>query len=47
MYTLHVLALWLEREICFRTLLCALKYRPIAVAGRGGYHHVDPIDPNE
>lgn len=47
MYVLNVLSLWYARKIDFRTVVHALKNRPIAVAGRGGSYHVDPIDPNE
>lgn len=47
MYVLNVLSLWCARKIDFRTVVYAMKHRPIAVAGRGGSHHVDPVDPNE
>ena len=47
MYVLNVLSLWCARKIDFHTVVHALKNRPIAVAGRGGSYHVDPIDPNE
>lgn len=46
-YVLNVLSLWYARKIDFRTVVHALKNRPIAVAGRGGSYHVDPIDFNE
>lgn len=47
MYALNVLKLWCAGKIDFRTVVHALRNRPIAVAGRGGSYHVDPIDPNE
>lgn len=47
MYVLNLLTLWCASKIDFHTVVHALKNRPIAVAGRGGSYHVDPIDPNE
>ncbi len=47
MYVFNVLSLWCTRKINMRTVVHALRYRPIAVAGRGGSYHLDPIDPNE
>ena len=47
MYVLNVLSLWCARKIDFRTVVHALKKRPMAVAGRGGSYHIDPIDLNE
>ena len=47
MYIFNVVPLWCARKIDFRTVVHALKKRPMAVAGKGGSYHVDPIDPNE
>lgn len=47
MYIINVLQLWYTRRIDFRTAVYAMRERPIAVAGREGSYHVDPIDPNE
>lgn len=47
LYVLNVLSLWCARKIDLRTVVHALKKRPMAVAGRGGSYHVDPIDLNE
>lgn len=47
MYIFNAISLWCTRKIDLRTLVHALRNRPIAVAGRGGSYQVDPIDLNE
>lgn len=42
LYVWNVLSLWRTRRISFRSLVMALKSRPIAVAGRDGSYIVDP-----
>lgn len=44
MYVINAIHLWFKRRIDWRTLLYALRERPIAVAGKGGYYQVDPVD---
>ncbi len=41
-YFLRAVSLWLGRKIRTRTLLKALRERPIAVCGRAGSYIVDP-----
>ncbi|MYM92490.1 hypothetical protein [Duganella vulcania] len=43
-YVINAVRLWFDGEIMWRTLLYALRSRPIAVAGKRGYYQVDPVD---
>lgn len=42
MYAWNVLAVLVPRKITWRSAIGALRERPVAVAGRGGSHALDP-----
>lgn len=44
MYLWNLLTLWVAGKIDWHSVVYALRERPIAVAGRGGSYHVDPVD---
>lgn len=47
MYFLNILLLWITRKIDMRSVVIALRNRPIAVAGRDGSYQVDPVGLSE